>query len=123
MTVFGNRIHRKWAAALMIAGLSATTLAAEPYPTRAVTIITPFAAGSVTDAAARLIGQHLQDTLGQTFVIENKAGAGGTIGSASVAVAAPDGYTILYNTSSLLLGSMLYKAGTRVASVFKGKRR
>jgi tripartite-type tricarboxylate transporter receptor subunit TctC len=73
---------------------------AEPYPTRPVTIVTPFAAGSVTDAAARLIGQHLQDALGQTFVIENKAGAGGLIAATTVARAKPDGYTLLFTTNS-----------------------
>jgi tripartite-type tricarboxylate transporter receptor subunit TctC len=73
---------------------------AEPYPTRPVTIVTPFAAGSVTDAAARLIGQHLQDALGQTFVIENKAGAGGLIAATTVARAKPDGYTLLLTTNS-----------------------
>jgi tripartite-type tricarboxylate transporter receptor subunit TctC len=52
---------------------------AQTYPARPVTIITPFAAGSQTDAAARLLASHLQDALGQTFVVENKAGAGGLI--------------------------------------------
>ena len=80
--------------------LSNTANGAEPYPTRSVTIITPFAAGSVTDAAARLIGQHLQDALGQTFVIENKAGAGGLIAASTVARAKPDGYTLLLTTNS-----------------------
>ena len=81
-------------------GLSNTANGAEPYPTRSVTIITPFAAGNVTDAAARLIGQHLQDALGQTFVIENKAGAGGLIAASTVARAKPDGYTLLLTTNS-----------------------
>ncbi len=81
-------------------GLSGAVAGAEPYPTRAVTIVTPFAAGSVTDAAARLIGQHLQDALGQTFVIENKAGAGGLLAASTVARAKPDGYTLLLTTNS-----------------------
>src|ERR1700730_3336823 len=57
--------------AVMLA-LVATSAAAESYPARPVTIVTPFAAGSQTDAAARLVGQYLQDALGQSFVIENK---------------------------------------------------
>ena len=80
--------------------LTHAMVAAQPYPSRPVTIVTPFAAGSVTDAAARLIGQHLQDALGQTFVIENKAGAGGLIAAATVARAKPDGYTLLFTTNS-----------------------
>jgi tripartite-type tricarboxylate transporter receptor subunit TctC len=64
--------------------------AAQNYPTRTVTIIVPFSAGSVTDAAARLLGHHLQETLGQPFVIENKSGAGGLIAASAVARAEPD---------------------------------
>jgi tripartite-type tricarboxylate transporter receptor subunit TctC len=60
----------------------------------------PFSAGSVTDAAARLLGQHLQDALGQPFVIENKAGAEGLIAASAVARAEPDGYTLLITTNS-----------------------
>lgn len=74
--------------------------AAETYPNRAVTIIVPFAPGSVTDAAARLIGQQLQEALGQPFVIESKTGAGGLIAASAVAHAAPDGYTLLITTNS-----------------------
>jgi tripartite-type tricarboxylate transporter receptor subunit TctC len=81
-------------------GVLATPACAENYPARPVTIIVPFAPGSVTDAAARLIGQHLQDALGQPFVIENKAGAGGLIAASAVAHAAPDGYTLLITTNS-----------------------
>src|SRR5262249_47792236 len=55
---------------------AASPASAETYPTRPVTIITPFAAGSQTDAAARLLGQYLQEALGQSFVIDNRAGAG-----------------------------------------------
>lgn len=73
---------------------------AQNYPTRTVTIIVPFSAGSVTDAAARLLGQHLQEALGQPFVIENKAGAGGLIAASAVARAEPDGYTLLITTNS-----------------------
>jgi tripartite-type tricarboxylate transporter receptor subunit TctC len=73
---------------------------AETYPSRSVTIITPFAAGSVTDAAARLIAQSLQDSLGQPFVVENRAGAGGLLAASAVARAKNDGYTLLLTTNS-----------------------
>jgi putative tricarboxylic transport membrane protein len=73
---------------------------AQPYPSRPVTIITPFAAGSVTDATARAIAQHLQEALGQSFVVENRAGAGGLLAANAVARATPDGHTLLITTNT-----------------------
>jgi putative tricarboxylic transport membrane protein len=83
---------------------------AETYPARPVTIITPFAAGSQTDAAARLISQQLQEALGQPFVIENKAGGGGLIAANAVARAKPDGYTLLLTTNSTHSAIALFKS-------------
>ncbi|HZO48031.1 MAG TPA: tripartite tricarboxylate transporter substrate binding protein [Xanthobacteraceae bacterium] len=83
----------------MLAALT-TQAPAQSYPTRPVTIITPFAAGSVTDATARSIAAHLQETLGQTFIVENRAGAGGMPAASAVAKAAPDGHTLLITTNS-----------------------
>src|SRR5882757_8128922 len=68
------------------------------YPTRPVRIIAGFAAGGGVDVTARLIGQWLTDRLGQSFVIENRPGAGGNIGTEAVVNAAPDGYTLLLAT-------------------------
>jgi tripartite-type tricarboxylate transporter receptor subunit TctC len=76
-----------------LAALS-TPAAAQQYPSKPVTIIVPFAAGGPTDVVARLVGQHMSRTLGQTFVVENVGGGGGTIGMTRAAQAAPDGYTI-----------------------------
>jgi tripartite-type tricarboxylate transporter receptor subunit TctC len=90
--------------------LAAWPAAAETYPARSVTIVTPFAAGSQTDAAARILGQYLQDALGQTFVIENKAGAGGLIAANTVARAKPDGYTLLLTTNSTHSAVGLFKS-------------
>ena len=73
---------------------------AQSYPSRPVTILTPFAAGSVTDAAARLIAQTLQESLGQSFIVENRAGAGGLLAASAVARAKNDGYTLLLTTNS-----------------------
>jgi tripartite-type tricarboxylate transporter receptor subunit TctC len=73
---------------------------ADNFPSRAITIITPFAAGSVTDATARVIANFLSQKLGQPVIVENKSGAGGMIAAATVARAAPDGYTLLLTTNS-----------------------
>src|SRR5258706_6416465 len=71
---------------------------AQVYPSRPVRIIAGFAAGGGVDITARLIGQWLADRLGQSFVVENRAGAGGNIGTQAVVNAAPDGYTLLLAT-------------------------
>jgi tripartite-type tricarboxylate transporter receptor subunit TctC len=68
---------------------------AQPYPSRPVTIVVPFAAGTVTDVNSRQLAQYLQNQLGQPFLVENKPGATGMIGAASVANARADGYTLL----------------------------
>jgi len=70
------------------------TARAETYPTRPITLIVPFAAGGPTDVLARILGAHMQTTLGQTIVIENVTGASGTLAGLRAARAAPDGYTI-----------------------------
>jgi len=68
---------------------------AQAYPSRTVTLVVPFAAGGTTDVAARIVGEHMSRTLGQQFIVENVAGAGGTTGSIRVKRAKSDGYTIL----------------------------
>jgi tripartite-type tricarboxylate transporter receptor subunit TctC len=77
------------------AGLAVNSVRAEGYPDRTVTVIVPFPAGGASDVVARIVAQHMSKTLGQQLVIENVGGAGGTIGSGRVAVAHPDGYTLL----------------------------
>jgi tripartite-type tricarboxylate transporter receptor subunit TctC len=83
--------------------------AALDYPTRPVRIIAGFAAGGGVDATARLIGQWLTDRLGQSFVIENRPGAGGNIGTEAVVNAAPDGYTLLLATVPNAVNASLYE--------------
>jgi tripartite-type tricarboxylate transporter receptor subunit TctC len=84
---------------LAIAGLASGALlapaSAQNYPARTVKIIVPFGAGGPADVYARFLGQHLQDTLKQSFVIEDRPGAGSIIGTGEVAKADPDGYTLL----------------------------
>src|SRR5512144_3066275 len=67
------------------------------YPNRAVKLVVPFTAGSATDILARTVGQKLAETWGQPVIVDNRPGAGGTIGTALVAKSAPDGYTLLVN--------------------------
>jgi len=80
----------------------ASSLRAQDYPSRTVTIVNPFAPGGGTDLLARLVGQKLEQRLGQSFVIENKTGAGSIIAAVAVQKAAPDGYTLLMATNSPL---------------------
>ena len=68
---------------------------AQSYPTRPITMVVPFAAGGATDVIARIVAEGMSEDLGQSIVIENVAGAGGTTGSARVMRADPDGYTLL----------------------------
>src|SRR3954469_8456741 len=87
--------HRAAAAALLLATLSFGPSAfGQAYPSRTITILTPFAAGSVTDAAARVVAQTLQESLGQTVVVENRAGAGGLLAGRRAARAGNDQYTL-----------------------------
>jgi len=81
---------------------------ADDYPARPVRIIAGFAAGGGVDITARLIGQWLADRLGQSFVVENRAGAGGNIGTEAVVNAAPDGYTLLLATVPNAVNASLY---------------
>jgi tripartite-type tricarboxylate transporter receptor subunit TctC len=83
---------------LAIAGITMAGLSdarAQTYPVRAITVVVPFPAGGPSDVVARIVTEAMARTLGQSLVIENVGGAGGTLGSARVAAAAPDGYTLL----------------------------
>src|SRR5262245_58037926 len=81
---------------------------AEIYPSRPVRIVAPFAAGGGADILARLIGQWLSDRLGQPFVIENRPGAAGNIGTEAVVKSSPDGYTLLLAGSPNTINATLY---------------
>jgi tripartite-type tricarboxylate transporter receptor subunit TctC len=78
-----------------LAGLLSRANAQQSYPARPITVIVPFAAGGPTDVLARILGQHMGQTLGQQIVVENVTGAGGSLGAARVARALPDGYTLV----------------------------
>src|SRR5262245_4019293 len=81
---------------------------AQAYPTRPVRLIGPFGPAGASDITARLIGQWLSERLGQQFVIENRPGAGGNIGTEAVVHAAPDGHTLLYVTTANAVSATLY---------------
>jgi tripartite-type tricarboxylate transporter receptor subunit TctC len=98
-------------AAAIPAAISAAIPAwADTYPSKPVTIIVPFTAGGNTDAFARMVGDELDKSLGQRFLVENKPGAGGNLGAAAVAHAQPDGYTLGMGTvSTHAINPSLYK--------------
>jgi len=87
---------------LSLLALTAPASAQETYPSRPITMIVPFAPGGSTDAIGRIVAEGLRQALGQTVVVENRAGAGGSMGTAAIAQAEPDGYTIGIGTASTL---------------------
>jgi tripartite-type tricarboxylate transporter receptor subunit TctC len=87
-------------------------LAQQKYPDRSVRIVVPFNAGGATDVIARVMSIPLGEVLGQSIVIENRAGAGGNLGAAVVARAEPDGYTLLLASSGVIASPALYKSLT-----------
>ena len=98
MPTFVTRVALPTTAVLIAAGLAAAAVSpvlAQGYPTRPITVVVPFPAGGPSDVVARIVTEGMSRTLKQPMVIENVGGAGGTIGSARVAAAAPDGYTLL----------------------------
>jgi tripartite-type tricarboxylate transporter receptor subunit TctC len=97
-----------WTVAFGLCALAASA-AAETYPTRPVRLIVPFPPGGSNDIVGRMIGAQLSDRLGQQFVIDNRGGAGATIGAAIAAGAPPDGYTLLLISASFVYNPALYK--------------
>jgi len=82
---------------------------AQTYPSRPITLIVPFPPGGSTDSAARIMAERMRTTLGQSIVIENVGGAGGSIGVGRVARAEPDGYTFDIGQWDTHVGSIIYK--------------
>src|ERR1043166_4323821 len=86
--------------AIVLLGLAGAPAIAQPYPNRTVSVIVPYPAGGSVDVVARLVVQKLNESLGNIFIVENRAGgAGGAVGANSVARAAPDGYTLMLTAS------------------------
>ena len=97
-----GHIVARTAAAVLLAALSGSAFAQANYPDRPITLVVPYAAGGPVDTVARIIAQRMGELLGQQMVIENVGGAGGLTGTARVAKAAPDGYTVLLSGSAVL---------------------
>src|SRR5207302_10166646 len=108
----GSTMAHTWIGltALAMASLTADVAAAQTYPGRPIRMVVGFAPGGPADVMARLIGQRMNVSLGQAIVVENRAGAGGTIAARLVAESEPDGYTLLLgNPSTLVISPRMYK--------------
>ena len=114
-------MHKLTIIAATLALLTGSAVAQSDYPTRPITVIVPFAAGGPTDTVARLVSESMTRTLGQQVLVENVAGAGGTLGARRVATADPDGYTLLLHHIGLATSASLYrKLPYDPASAFAG---
>ncbi|MBS0507681.1 MAG: tripartite tricarboxylate transporter substrate binding protein [Proteobacteria bacterium] len=116
--------RRQWMThTLAMAGALAApqwALAQAKYPAKPVRVIVPFPAGGTTDIVARLVLQKLGEQVGQSFIVDNKGGANGMIGTAEAARAAPDGYTLLLNTAGAqTLSPVIYKANYEALASFE----
>jgi tripartite-type tricarboxylate transporter receptor subunit TctC len=98
------------ALAVGLVGLVASPALAQTYPSKPIRIVVPFAAGGAVDTLARLIANKLGEQLGQTVLVENRAGAGGNLAPDAVAKSAPDGYTVLQTTNGIAISPALYRA-------------
>ena len=121
-TYFSRPISRRMATAatatatalVALAGAATLTstaaLAQAQFPTKSITMIVPFPPGGPTDLVARVIAQKMSESMGQSVVIDNRGGANGNMGAMVAVRSAADGYTLLYNTSSITLSPALYKS-------------
>jgi tripartite-type tricarboxylate transporter receptor subunit TctC len=104
-----SRLTRRILPALAALALGATAASAQTFPNRTITVIVPFAAGGPTDTVARLVAEQMGRDLGQTMVVENVGGAGGTLGAQRTAVARPDGYNLLIHHIGMSTIPTLYR--------------
>src|SRR5215471_17620624 len=105
----GIQLYRVISAIVCVGSLVATSAVAQEFPSRPVSLMMPYAAGGPGDTVTRTIGQGMSRALGQQFVVENTAGAGGTIGTAKVAGSPPDGYSLLVMHFGHAANTALYR--------------
>ena len=103
-------LNRRHVVSALLASAIAKPAWAQTYPAKTIRIIVPFTPGSPVDVAARLLGQHLATQFGQGVVIDNRPGAGTTIGMRAAVIADPDGHTLLFQSSSLVVAPAMYKS-------------
>jgi tripartite-type tricarboxylate transporter receptor subunit TctC len=96
-------------AAALLALVAGSAMAADPYPSRTVTMLVPYAAGGATDTVGRILAESMSQTLGQQVIVENVGGASGTLGASRVAKADPDGYTLMLHTPSHATNTLLFR--------------
>jgi len=104
-----SAIRRLLAGPIVVAAIALNGASAADYPARPVTLVVPYPAGGGVDAMARVVAQRLSDALHQNFIVDNRGGGGGTIGTRAVARATPDGYTLLLgHTGTISINPSLY---------------
>jgi putative tricarboxylic transport membrane protein len=103
------QLVRRAAVTACVVALAAGAAWAQSFPTRPITVVVPFSAGGPTDTVTRLVAEVMSKDLGQQVVVENVGGAGGTLGAARVAKAAPDGYTLLLHHIGMATSATLYR--------------
>jgi putative tricarboxylic transport membrane protein len=105
-----------WLIAVSLLAAAASPAFAQSYPKRSITVVVPFPAGGPSDVVARIVAENMSKTLGHQMIIENVGGAGGTTGSARVAAAAPDGYTLLAGSMGSHVSAPVLTAGIKYNS-------
>jgi tripartite-type tricarboxylate transporter receptor subunit TctC len=103
------KVPAKFAVCLFGALVVATSAASQPYPSHNITVIIPFAPGNANDITGRIVFEQVSKQVGQTIVIDNRGGAGGTIGVGQAARATPDGYTVLFHSASFSSAYVTHK--------------